>query len=394
MEWINPRTIVGPPAENEKYLERPEINKLFWHAITNKEHVLFTAPRRVGKSSVMKDLEKTAPEGILAIYQNVESDKSSQDFYLRLWSLIVSQLNGSQRWKMKISDWLRQRQIGEISIDGAIKIESTDLNYKRELLDLIEELGKTNDTTIVLMLDEFPDAVNNVRKNEGDAAAIDLLHVMRAIRHEEKFKCFRLVIAGSIGLEHVITSIDRIKLINDLRRIPVGALDKIEVKKLLTLMLQGATMQMGESEQEYLMQKVQHWLPYFFQLMVVKCNEMAYRANQTAVSNEVIDAAFEAILSENEHFSDWETRLRDYLSKSDNQYCLGLLTRCAHSDFTLQQAYNYSKTARPDTGYKALIDDVLIKDGYLVEDGGKLKFLSPFLNAWWAKRHPKFEIED
>jgi len=393
MEWINPKTIIGPPAEGEKYLKRPEINKQFWNAINNGEHILFTAPRRVGKSSVMKDLVKDAPEGIIVIYQDVESDRSSAEFYMRLWSLIVNELGGFTQWASRIGEWLGKRKIGEITLEGTIKIESDELNYKKELLDLIEELGKHADT-VVLMLDEFPDVVNNVRKNEGDHAAIELLHVMRAIRHEEKFKRFKLVLAGSIGLEHVITSMDRIKLINDLRRIPVEALNEVEVDHLFALMLTGASIDIDDSCRTYIKRKVKHWLPFFFQLMIAKCNEIARKRMDTIITHDDIDTAFEMVLNEHEHFSDWETRLRDYLAPEDYKYCIGLLTQCAHRDVLLQQAYDYSKKTRPTSGYKSLLDDVLVKDGYLVLHGNNIFFLSPFLQQWWKSRHPEFEIEN
>jgi len=392
MKWENPKTIIGPPAEGDKYLRRPEINKLFWHAIANGEHILFTAPRRVGKSSVMKDLVQRAPDGVIAIYQNVESDKRSDEFYKRIWTLILNHLNRVDAWKTRLSTWVSSRRIGEISIEGTVKIENSELSFKQELLELVEEIGKGSDK-VVLLLDEFPDVVNNVRKFEGDDSAIELLHVMRAIRHEAKFKNFSIVLAGSIGLEHVISSVDRIKLINDLRRLPIEALLESEVDELLNLILETATIQLDAGARGHLKRKVGYWLPFFFQLMIVKCNDIAYGLEQAVVGQQIIDQAFEAVLSENEHFSDWESRLRIYMSLEDYGYCIGLLTRCAHGNINLLQAFDFSKASIPTTGYKALIDDVLIKDGYLVLQENRLRFQSTFLEEWWRRRHPAYEID-
>jgi len=392
MNWKNPKTIIGPPAEGDKYLKRPEINKLFWHAIANGEHILFTAPRRVGKTSVMKDLVRSAPAGIIAIYQNVESDKTAEEFYKRIWTLIVRQLNDLASWKVSISSWLKTRRIGEISVEGSVKIENSELSFKHELLDLVEEIGRGSDR-VVLLLDEFPDVVNNVRKFEGDDSATELPHVMRAIRHEEKFKNFSIVLAGSIGLEHVISSVDRIKLINDLRRLHIDALVDSEVDELLDLILENATIQLNTEARSHLKQKIGYWLPFFFQLMIVKCNDIAYASGEASVDSVVIDNAFEAVLCENEHFSDWESRLRDYLTKEDHDYCIGILTRCAHQNVNLLQAFDFSKLAVLSTDYKALIDDVLIKDGYLVLQENCLRFQSTFLEEWWRRRHPSYEID-
>jgi hypothetical protein len=392
MIWINPKTITGPPAEGDKFLKRPYINQLFWDAIAKGEHVRFTAPRRVGKSSVMKNLEINSPENMIVIYQNIEADKSSQDFYKRLWSLIVSKLNTISYLSKKIGTLIKGRKLGEISMDGSFKIEEKNINYKEELLYLIEDLGKEKDK-IVMLLDEFPDVIVSITKNEGAEIATDVLHTLRSIRHDAKFKNFTLVLAGSIGLEHVIASIDRLKLINDLKPIHILALSNEEAKELLSIQLEEATMIIEEDMRDYLLKVVQHLMPYYIQLMIEECNNIIYNNTKPFITKEIIDKAFETVISQNENFADWEKRLKDYLSEQDYNYCIGLLTRCAHFNYTIQEAYNYSKTIKITSSYRELIDDVLIKDGYIFNNNNNLIFLSPFLQGWWKKRHEQFEIE-
>jgi hypothetical protein len=394
MEWIHPRTIIGPPAEGESYFKRPEINRQFWLAMSKGEFVRFIAPRRVGKSSVMKDLESNSPDGMLIIYQNIESNKTSNQFYKRLWNLIVDKMKGAKAWGQKFSQWYDGKKIGEFSLkDIKVKIDSVELDYKTELLELIETLGN-EEYKLVLLLDEFPDVLMSIKKNEGDAAAADVLHTIREIRHNKKIKNFHFVFAGSIGLQHVVAKIDRTKVINDLKPIEIPELTAPEANDFLDMLLKDATMQLGAEEKSYLLGKVGHLLPYFLQLMIAQCDEIAYKATNPEVTIAVIDLAFNTVVANNENFSDWEKRLLDYMSKNDYEFCIGILTRSAHQKFTINEAYAYSKKISPETGYKELIDDVLVKDGYLVSEDNDLRFLSPFLLSWWQNRHPKFEIED
>jgi hypothetical protein len=202
-----------------------------------------------------------------------------------------------------------------------------------------------------------------------------------------------LVLAGSIGLEHVIASIDRLKLINDLRPIHILALSNEEAKELLSIQLEEATMIIEEDMRDYLLKVVQHLMPYYIQLMIEECNNIIYNNTKPFITKEIIDKAFETVISQNENFADWEKRLKDYLSEQDYNYCIGLLTRCAHFNYTIQEAYNYSKTIKITSSYRELIDDVLIKDGYIFNNNNNLIFLSPFLQGWWKKRHEQFEIE-
>ena len=392
MKWIDPNTIIGPPAEGQNYFKRPNINEEFWRSISKGQHVRFTAPRRVGKSSVMKDLEANPIENMIVVYQNIESIKTSHEFYSRLWELVVEQFGVKGTTWAWTKQWAKKRGIEEVSLKG-VKFKQKELDAKAELLNLIADLGE-QENTIVLLLDEFPDVIVSIRKNDSDAHAIDVLHTIRAIRHDSGFKKFSLVLAGSIGLEHVVKEIDRTKIINDLNPINIPPLSHDEGLEFLTMLLDGVTIQIGADERDYLLNKLEHLMPYYIQLVVAKCNELARSKNAPQITTDDLDLAYLKVIENNENFSDWEDRLKKYLHGEDNDYCVGILTRCAHSDFTLAEAYNYSKVQKPDTGYKALIDDVLIKDGYLISDGTHIRFLSPFLKAWWQNRHPKYEIEN
>lgn len=393
MNWIPPRTIIGSPAEGAFYLRRQYINDEFWRLIKNGENILFSAPRRVGKSSVMKDLERSCPDGYFAIYQNIEADRTQSDLFKRLFMLLIEH-HGIKGTFKQIGQWLRKRSIGEISAEGTIKFEARELNYKEELLNLIEALGKEK-IKVVMLLDEFPDVIQSIKTNEGANVAIDTLHTLRSIRHDKKLENYFFVFAGSVGIDHVVASLDRPKLINDIPPIHIGALTTEEAHELLIQLLSGATMQMGEGERSYLVGKINYLLPYYIQLMVEKCNSILHKESRPALTTADIDTAYLQVIKEGRNFSDWEERLKKYLDAKDCKYCIAILTRCAHREpYSIQQAYNFSKKQEPTTGYKQLIDDVLVKDGYLIEESGSYRFLSPFLKEWWKSRHPEFEIED
>jgi len=393
MGRIRPKTITGSPAEGDVFLRRPKINEAFWQRIKSGEHIVFSAPRRVGKTSIMKDLEKNCPEGVISIYHDIESDSSQKELFKRLFDLLINSLDKHQKCLAKLDSWLKTKSIGEITTKG-IKIEQKDLNYKEALLGLFEILGNEKDR-IVFLLDEFPEVIRSIELSEGAQTARETLHTLRAIRHNKKFKNFTFVFAGSIGINHVVASVDRPKLINDLLPIPVAPLTDSEARELMAQLLRGATMQIGDDETGYFLRKIDHLLPYYIQLMIEKCDEILDKEDRSRLTNADIDAAFEMIIKEGRSFDDWESRLKRYLQRDDAKYCIGVLTRCAHSEpYSIQQVYNYSKKDVPAAPYKQLLDDVLIKDGYIVEENRSYRFLSPFLKEWWQHRHPKFEIDD
>ena len=394
MKWNPPKTITGSPAEGEVYLRRQYINDEFWRRIKNGEHILISAPRRVGKSSIMKDLENNCLDGHICIYNNIESDKTQNDFFKRLLLLLLEKVGTQRKIRKIISLWLKSKSIGEISIEGNIKFTSKELNYKEELLNIIKLLGQES-IHVVMLLDEFPEVIQNIKKNENKNAAIDTLHTLRSIRHDNNFKNFSFAFAGSIGLNHVVAELDRPRLINDLVPIYVDPLVISEAHKLTKQLVKGATMKIGDNERDYLFKKIDYLLPYFIQLMIEKCDFILHKDGRPKLMNIDIDNAFLMVVKEGRNFNDWESRLKNYYNSSDAKYCIAVLTCCAHFEsYTIQQAYDLIKKIKPITGYKELIDEVLIRDGYIIEKNGHYNFLSPFLKDWWKNRHPIFEIED
>ncbi|MBK7634642.1 MAG: hypothetical protein IPJ13_10365 [Saprospiraceae bacterium] len=84
------KTIIGTAAEGNKYFQRKRIESLILRALRKGNFVHFTAPRRTGKTSILKELANETYEDLACIYQDIESDKTSADLYKRLIKLIGS----------------------------------------------------------------------------------------------------------------------------------------------------------------------------------------------------------------------------------------------------------------------------------------------------------------
>ena len=89
--WTNTKTIAGSVAEGEKYFRREGIENKLWREIEKGNHILFSAPRRVGKSSIMKFIAEHPREGYACVYENISTDGTKEEFYKRLLSLLLKQ---------------------------------------------------------------------------------------------------------------------------------------------------------------------------------------------------------------------------------------------------------------------------------------------------------------
>lgn len=394
IEWIHPNTISGPAAEGDKYFKREYINDEFWEEIEKGVHILFTAPRRVGKTSIMKDIVKNSKAGYICRYENIESDKNQSQLFKRLFNMLLAELKTHKKYKKQIQTWFKGRGIGEMSVDGAVKFTSKTIDYKSELLELLAELN-TIETKIILFLDEFPEVIASIKRSEGAEKTIETLHTLRAIRQNENFKNFVLVFAGSIGLEQVVEDLDRPKLVNDLHRIRIPVLLEEEGKNFIQFITKSSSITISDETSELLLNRIGYLIPYFIQKMVEECNKILHRKTQPKLTQEEIEQAFNNLLKYDENLKDWESRLKEpYLAKKASTFCKEILTTVSHNEqISIQEIYNISQKHQQNEEYMNRIN-MLERDGYIVEEDGSYKFLSPVLKMWWQRQHPKFEIEN
>jgi uncharacterized protein len=387
-QWISPNTITGDAATGSRYFRREHINDYFWREVKKGNHILFVAPRRVGKTSIMKDLVDNCADGYFCIYQNIEGVKTRGEFYKRLFELILQCANKATQAKTVVGNWLKKYGIEEITKSG-VKFKKSDIDYEKELRSLIPELKSAKINTVIF-LDEFAEVINKLNKKNEQQDATDILHTLREIRSDDNFNHFTLVFAGSIGLEFIIKSIDRPKLINDLHPVETGALTPAEASKLITQLTKGATIQLSPSAIEYLKQKTNHLLPYYLQLMLEESDLVAREADNPAITNTVIDEAFERVLRKNKNFEDWLIRLKDYHGDAF-AFINEILVHTAHKDkITVQEIYDKAidKRFKRPHDYMDFVEQ-LIHDGYLVETEKHVyRFISPFLQQFWLNKFP------
>jgi uncharacterized protein len=390
--WISPNTITGDAARDKRFLRRDHISEDFWREVAKGNHILFVAPRRVGKTSIMIDLADNHPEGYSCIYQNIEGVKSRNEFFARLFHLILQCIERSKMKQAKafLAQCLKKYSITEITKSG-LKFSGKELDYENELRILIPELKEAKVHTVIF-LDEFAEVISKLTKQSKEADAIDILHTLREIRSDKDFEHFTLVFAGSIGLEFVIKSIDRPKLINDLHPIHTPALTDAEANQLITQLVNGATIQLPADVVKHIKARVHYLLPYYIQLMLEEIDLVARESRQPQVTNIMVDEAFNRVLRKNKNFEDWIERLKEYQPKYFS-FINELLKHAAHKDgITIQEIYNKALDEKFNRGddYMDFVEQ-LCNDGYWTPDGNnKYHFISPFLREFWIRKNPVY----
>lgn len=389
--WISPNTIIGSVATGDYYYPRTEIVDDILIELKKGNYILITAPRRVGKTSIMRDLEKNPQEGYIVKFENIEAVKSENEFYETLYRLILSCLNKSVKTKKGVLRFFKKKKISEIDIKGKIKIEDNTINYLEEINTIFRELDN-NSEVIVLLLDELPEVLHNINKADRTEEAIAILKQLRTWR-QSNFKKLQFVLAGSIGIHHVVKRIEgRTADLNDLKKINCDPFDKTQALQYIDWATKKATIKYNDILKNYLLQKIQHYYtPYFINLMLDEIDKKGRKDNVHKITNRDIDHAFNKVVNNNEHFEDWKNRLSEFLPRNDFDFVNEILTHIAHNGFiSIQTIYNKAVRCNKTMDYMDLISD-LKQDGYIVEEtegNKKYVFISPFLKTFWLQNNP------
>ena len=385
---MHPDTITGDAATDGRYLRREAVNEYFWREVKKGNHILFVAPRRVGKTSIMKDLAQNCPDGFSCLYQDIEGVRSRDEFYHRLFGLVLQCTKQSKLKEARdfFGRCLQKYSIREISRSG-ITIGTAAIDYEKELRDLIPDL-KAAKVHTVIFLDEFAEVIHKLPPDD----AVAILHTLREVRHDDAFRHFTLVYGGSIGLEFVIKNIDRPKLINDLHRIKLKPLTDEEASQLLLQLTKGASIQLTEEVLDYIKRKMDYLLPYYLQLMLEEIDGIACENEDPVVTEITVDGAFQRVLDNRKNFEDWLERLKEYQSPHF-PFINDILMYTAHRGrITIQEIYNKAENFGRTNDYMDFVDE-LLHDGYLRESGDYVyRFISPFLQQFWLKKYPVYHV--
>ncbi|MCP5054049.1 MAG: ATP-binding protein [bacterium] len=382
------KTTIGQPARMDSYFKRPKLTGKLWAKVKGGANVLMTAPRRVGKSSIMFHFLDFPPEHFKLIYMDTESVNNENEFYKKLYKHVIDTLSKVGRYKKIIADFAKvfPSRIESIGLKG-ISVGDGGLNYTEEFLKLVTSLGLEEDR-LVIMLDEFAETVQNIVKDEGRNQAVRFLQGNRTLRLMPELKDkVQFILAGSIGLENVVDALDASGTINDLYSFPVPPLNQTEAKALIKKIIAGSGYVFKEKHMTYMLDKLEWLIPFYIQLIVDEIDKLEFPADSMEITKKEIDLAFSNAVDHRNYFSNWHTRLRRSYTGAEYSFTKELLNYISEkdtADSTLVHDLAVKHNIETNAGN---ILNALKYDGYIHNsaDPKVYRFNSPLLKLWWYK---------
>lgn len=385
------KAIVGNPARKEQFYKRPDVRKDILEAVSSNENLLISAPRRVGKTSILFNLIDDPDENIYAVYVNTEGvDDPDYFFYQILRAILnVDQLETFGKFSREVKSLLNEwaNRVSDINL-GPVGVKINPIEKKpcyEQLLDFLTKI-KLDGKTILLMVDEFPLTIEHIHAKHGEDIVSLFLDKNRVLRQTPEFNHkIKFIYTGSIGLFTAVKRINCTDRVNDLKEIRIKQLKKVEAKDFVKNLLNDKiTNEIDDSIIEYILSKIELWIPFYFQLIVKEIAEMVIY-EEKELNNKTIDLAFEKVVENgNIYFEHFKSRLLKVFKDSKQ------LLFVQQFLINLKQKENYGRNETIDLSNKlGVFDsvediiDVLKHDGYIVETDSNFSFYSPILKKWW-----------
>jgi hypothetical protein len=386
------RNVTGAVAEGDDFFDRINEMAVFWRNLET-DNLLLLAPRRVGKTSLMRKMVENAPDhGFTTAFIDVSDCGDELRFVQRLYAAILDSRLGDGLWNQIKESWLGKTVDRVQKIGGAgftLEFRPDAVSWTRLGEELAGALSRLEGRWLV-QVDELPVFVLKLLNQDqsADRARVrEFLYWMRRLR--QQYTGIRWMLAGSIGLDTVTARLNIADAINDLRIEKLGAFDQAAADALLLALSHAHHVKLNEAVRRYIVSRAGWPAPYYLQLIFHELRNVS-----GPVTEGDVDLAINELLGpqHRNYFDYWRQRLYEELGRTDADYAVTLLHSCCRDPqgptrdtLNLVLSRMIADLAIREDKLRYLLD-ILQNDGYLVEENRRWSFRSPLLREYWLKR--------
>ena len=402
-----PEFYTGAPVDPVDLRFREEFLTELWETLRTR-HLVLTAARRTGKTSVMDHLRDHPRNNFSVVSINVQDLTHPADFFQVLLdafhdahpALVRDQLAAG--WKLVTGALGLVAEIGVGEFKLALR--ESDPNWRenwRQHGDTFLQQARNMNIPILFIVDELPDMLLNLSRKD----AVLLREFLAWFRTQRlnpapAKDAIRWLVGGSVNLAGTLDALGQVDLINDLEDVPLPQLTDGDIEVFVNEMLSGRGVPYDEAVPRRMSVRLGRPIPLFMQMATQDLYRL-WKKEQRKIFAADVDAIFDALIVS----SGARTRLQHYYSRIQQYYtdpkrsiAYALLGQISVSESGLKRASLLQETDRllVDSGIelpaherKQLFNQIVLdleNDFYIVEvEEGIYDFASGVLKLWWRK---------
>ena len=404
-----PEFHIGSPVESVDLRFRGEFVAELWQSLRTG-HVVLTAPRRTGKTSVMDYLRDHPENEFQVVWINVQDLTHPADFFQALLDSFHDAHLDFLRDRLAAGWELVNGVFDKIESIGAggfkLALRGSDLDWRRNWRqhgDTFLAQARATDVPILFIIDEFPDMLLNLsRENKG--LLREFLAWLRTQRQKPSPRrdSIHWLVGGSVNLTSTLDALGMVDLINDLEDVPLPTLTDKDIQTFVVDMLSGRNVPFDDEVPQRLVARLGHPIPYFMQIATQNLHRL-WKREQRGIASTDVDAVFDEMVvgsAARTQLQHYHSRIRQYYAEPRRSIAHTLLGQISVSEEGLTRATLLQETERALAGLGAglpvherrqLFNQLMFdleNDFYIVEvEGGLYDFASGVLKSWWRKYH-------
>lgn len=397
--WVDGDRFFNREAELEELRER----------VHHGAHTLLTAQRRMGKTSLVRELlRQLEDEGNVAtVFVDLEAANDPADAVAEIairakpvqsaWRRIGSFFANHLR---DVRDHIDEVALSELKVKFRAGIDAGNWQHQG---DQVFAALASSEQPVVLAIDELPILVNRLLKGpdyrvtpERKSATDEFLAWLRKNAQDHRGSVI-LILSGSVGLEPVLRQAGLSAHANIYSPLELHPWTHDTSSRCLAALARTYQLNLAEDVRTEICRRLRCCVPHHVQQFFDYLHQHLRRGGRgTATIEDVTRVYKRDLLSVRgqinlEHY---EVRLRMVLGDEAYATALELLTEAAVSAGCLtDRTVQGYRAALESPGDAASIEDVLYSlehDGYLQRQADGYAFVSGLLEDWWRARHGRY----
>ena len=414
----------GNWVEGDRFFDRETELEALTERVHDGTHTLLTAQRRMGKTSLVRELlRRLKVEGRFeTIFVDLEDASTPADAIAEIGFQSRSAQGAWGRIKSLFANVLP----AEVEVGGRIpQLADADLRVKlragvdagnwRHKGDEVFAALAGNGRPVVLAIDELPILVNRLLKGDDYREGRDYGITPERRRTADEFLSWLrkngqmhrgrvcMILSGSASLEPILQQAGLSAHANIFTPFDLKPWDRETAMTCLGALGETYRLDLPQAVRHDMCRRLRCQIPHHVQRFFDTLHEDLRRAGQRSASLEDVERVYDNEMlgirgqMDLEHY---ESRLRMVLGDEGYRAALEMLTEAAinggrlRGDAIGRHRESLAAEAGPGAGIDPLpIEDVLHvleHDGYLARQGDGYRFVSGLLEDWWRVRYGRF----
>lgn len=385
--WVSGNDFFGREAELDILTTR----------VRDGNHVLLTGQRRMGKTSIARELgRRLESEGWMSLFADVEDATCAEDAIAEIARAAHPVGSRARRLATGMKRWLpgNVEEIGTSAFRVKFRAGLDAGNWPRHGDRIIQACAEY-EGPVLLVIDELPIFLQRLYREDGSAQRVDefLSWLRRALQALERGSPV-VVVSGSIGLEPLVARLripDRINYL-DPYRLPPWNRDVSTA--CFERLAESYGLQVEDGVADAAFDALGIGIPHQVQSFFARLRDFArIRGRDRVTVNDIAEVYRTELLgpSGQGNLAHYETRLADALDDESRGIAMEILAEAAvQGVFTAdaRRALERLHTALFDDAPTRVTEalDLLEHDGYLDRGPDGHRFSSRLLKDWWAAR--------